>query len=88
MLYITSLWLTHFITGNLYFLTPITQFPPQLHLQATTSLFICVIEVGAMLSEVSQTGKDKYHVISVICGINKQTKKQGLQRVGLNLVTT
>ena len=41
-----------------------------------------------MLSEVSQTGKDKYHVISVICGINKQTKKQGLQRVGLNLVTT
>ena len=41
-----------------------------------------------MLSEISQTEKDKYHMISVICGINKQTKKQGLQRVGLNLVTT
>ena len=41
---------------------------------------------GIMLSEISQLGKDKYHVMSIICGIletkqakekrNKQTNKQ------------
>ena len=32
-----------------------------------------------MLSEISQTEKDKYHMISLICGIeNKQTNKPKL----------
>ena len=26
---------------------------------------------GIMLSEINQTKKDKYHMISFICGINK-----------------
>ena len=33
---------------------------------------------GIMLSEISQTDKDKYHMISLICGIkntNEQTNK-------------
>ena len=30
---------------------------------------------GIMLSEITQTEKDKYHIISLICGI-KQTNKQ------------
>jgi len=29
---------------------------------------------GDMLSEVGQTDKDKYHMISLICEIKKQTK--------------
>ena len=31
---------------------------------------------GIMLSETSQTEKDKYHMISLMCGILKQTNKQ------------
>ena len=32
---------------------------------------------GIMLSEISQTEKDKYHMISLICGIyNKNQNKQ------------
>ena len=33
---------------------------------------------GIMLSEISQTKKDKYHMISLICGIEKtkQTKSR------------
>ena len=30
---------------------------------------------GITLSEVSQTGKNKYHKISLICGINKKMNK-------------
>ena len=30
---------------------------------------------GIMLSEISQTEKDKYHMISLICGILKQNEK-------------
>ena len=30
---------------------------------------------GIMLSETSQTEKDKYHMISLMCGILKQTNK-------------
>ena len=29
---------------------------------------------GIMLSEISQTGKNKYHVISLICTIEKEHK--------------
>ena len=31
---------------------------------------------GIMLSETSQTEKDKYHMISLMCGILKQTNNQ------------
>ena len=31
---------------------------------------------GIMLSEISQTEKDKCHMISLICGILKQTNKK------------
>ena len=31
---------------------------------------------GIMLSKVPQTDKDNYHMISLICGIEKKKKKQ------------
>ena len=33
-----------------------------------------------MLSEISQSEKDKYHMISVICGIKEQTELTGKMR--------
>ena len=33
-----------------------------------------------MLSEISQTEKDKYHMISFICGFLKKKKKLNLQK--------
>ena len=32
---------------------------------------------GIMLSEISQTGKDKYYMISLICGVLKKTQQTG-----------
>ena len=31
---------------------------------------------GTMLSEIRQTEKDKYHMISLICGIKQKRKKK------------
>lgn len=38
-----------------------------------------------ILSAVSQTEKDKYHIISVICGIKKKKKKTENRETNLQL---
>ena len=35
---------------------------------------------GIMLSEISQTEKDKYHMISLLCEIYKKTKQKQIQK--------
>ena len=35
---------------------------------------------GIMLSEISQVGKDKYQMISLICGAQEQRKTEGTKQ--------
>ena len=41
----------------------------------------CLDLDGIILSKISQTGRDKYHLISLICGIQKQNKQNRNQRI-------
>ena len=41
---------------------------------------MCVDIEGIMLSEISQTEKDKYHTISLICGVSKAMNKNRAHR--------
>ena len=56
MLYITSLWLIHFITGNLYLLTSFTHFThPHFSSQATTNLFPIYMNSTFLILHIKET---------------------------------